>query len=941
MNTIRSLLAGSLIATVAMSGPAAAQSRPAGLDALLEDRLYAELANRQLDSLMEFAFQLDKVPENRRQAIRTLSALNELADPQSRLTIRQRQELVNRIVAQIHVSLSQINDPRTLWQQATILIQNGAARQVNTLEYWGENPRVQASLRPIVEAIIEILDRCQSLASAQAEQIANTIRSPDDPAAKQYMEMDGLATMARYTRQMVAYDLALSIDSVAGGDQRRQIARKAIEGLAEFDNADSTVQAQVRNRIAKLKLAAGDYAGAAEEFAGVINGQTTPPPTTAQQYEARYFTAVSLVMAGKLDVARRALDELRTWQEQHIDSENASARQGAQAAAAMLEYRLYSAQAKSAKTDADRAAADGRAMEVLLKLVAQRPELRGIVYEQLVGRLPEHPDMKHLDVLLLQALIQRGNVERMKDESEAVETQTLERAIDAARELVRRRGMGVDAELVEQAALLVGFFLDRLDRDAEAAGAFLDFIHDFPHSADFDRVALDNARVLVGQLVRANPAEPANLKLYERFLSVAVGQYQQAQFAFEYARLLQKDGRFDQAVKVYQMVPANDPRRIRALFFEMVTLNQMLDEQRGRQAAADRGRIVAEIQRLAEEIHQLAAKNPSLPENRSLLAKTALLAAKVANREQNDPNRALELLAGFEPSVRGMADETDLLGEALFLRVDSYMDLGQNAKATEALVELLKTREGGQGARIIFGLLQKLDDDLDEARRRDDRPQMRLLARSRATLSGYLVQWAADNPDERIRRFTYRYRVFDADTKLLSAQLEEEAAARTRGLNEALAKYQALQTPDAVKEYQRTIAGTEVDANYPDPAVTFGIARVDFDLGDYKAAQPLFGRLLADRKLGTERKLVDGELVDNDLFWESTYKLFRCNVELAKADGGNPALLDETRRALRFLYIKNGPTTGGRKWHKEFEALRQQIVPDFKLEELKTTTQPQ
>lgn len=939
MKPIRSLLIWSLIAAAAPGGWASAQTRPAGLDALGEDRLYAELANRQLDSLLEFAFEMDKVPQNQREAIRTLSALHELADPQSRLTVGQRQELVAKIVYKIDQTLPQVKDPRTLWQQATMLIQNGAARQVNTLEYWGENPRVQASLRPIVEAILKILDRCQELAGTQAEAIANTIRSPDDPAAKEYMAMDGLATMARYTRNMAAYDLVLSIDSVAGNAQRRQIAQKAIDGLAEFDNADSTVQAQVRNRIAKLKMAMGDDAGAIEQFAGVINGQVAPPPTFAQQYEARYFSSVCLVLSGKLDDARRALSELRAWQEQNIPAGDVSARQGAAAAAAMLEYRLYSAQAQLAKNDADRAAANGRAMEVLINLVKDRPELRGVVYEQLVGRLPDHPDMKQLDVLLLQALIQRGNVERMKEESEAVDAKTLERAIDAARELVRRRGAGVDGELVEQSALLVGFFLDRLDRDEQSAGAFLDFIHDFPHSPQNDRVALDNARVLVGQLVRSRPDDAAVLKLYERFLSVAVGQFEETQFAYEYGRLLQKNGHYKQAVKIYQQVPAEDPRLMRARFFQMVALNQMLDDQRGKPADAERGRIVKEIQRLADEINRLTAKDPTRPENRSLRVKTALLAAKVANREQNDPTRALALLKEFEDSVGGMPDELDLLGEALFIRVDSYMDLGQNTKATDALVELLKTREGGQGAQIIFGLLQKLDQDLDAARRQDDRRRMRVLARSRATLSGYLVQWAAANPDERIRRYTYRYRVFDADTKLLAAQLEEDPAGRNKGLHEALAKYQALQTPAAVEEYQKTLAGTEADPNYPDPAVTLGSARVYFDLDDYKAAQPLFGRLLTDKKLGTEQKMVDGELVDNETFWEATYKLFRCNVELAKADAGYAQALEETRRALRFLYIKNGSATGGRKWGSDFESLRRQLIPDFTVEALTATTQ--
>lgn len=941
MNPIRRLLTLGLVATAALAGTAWTQTRPAGLDALGEDRLYTELANRRLDSLLEYAFEIDKVPPDQRQAIRTLSALQELADPQSRLTLHQRQELVNQIVRQIDTTLPRINNPQMLWQQATMLIQNGVMRQVNTLEYWGDNPRVQASLRPIVEAIIKVLDRCQSLASAQAEAIGNSIRSPDDPAARQYLVLDGLATMARYTRCMVDYDLVLSIDATAGKQQRRQIAQKAIEGLAEFDNPDSTVQPEVRIRIAKLKMATEDYAGAMEQFAGIINAQVSPAPTFAQQYEARYFSAVCLVLSGKLDAAGQSLADLRKWQDQNIPSDNTAAHQGAQAAAAMLEYRLYSAQAQTAKTDADRSAANQRAMDVLLSLVKERPELRGIIYEQLVGRLPEHPDMKQLDPLLLQALVQRGNVERMKDSSDAVDARTLERAIDAARELVRRRGMGVDGDLAEQAALLAPFFLDRLDRDAEAAGAFLDFIRDFPHSPQNDRIALDNARALVGQLVRSHPNDPAIMKLYERFLSVAVGQFEQFQFAFEYARLLQKSDRFAEAAKVYQQVPADDPRLLRSKFYRMVALNQLLDADHSKLDNTRRQQIVADIQHLATEVTQLAAAaaktakdEPSRQEYRSLIVKTTLLAAKLANREQANPQRALDLLDGFEQAVKGMPGELDLLAEALFVRVDSYMDLGQNAKATDALVELLKNREGGQGAQIIFGLLQKLDQDLDQARRHNDRPQMLLLARSRATLSGYLVQWAQTNPDERIRRYTYRYRVFDADTMHLAARLEEDPAARIKSLNEALAKYKNLQNTQEVEEYRRTLAGTGTDPDYPDPAVTLGMAGVYFDLGDYQSAQPLYGRLLADKKLGTEQKLVDGELVDNELFWEATCKLFRCNMELAKNDARYAKALEETRRALRFLYIKNGSATGGKKWHAEFDALRQQLIPDFKVEGL-------
>ena len=59
---------------------------------------------------------------------------------------------------------------------------------------------------------------------------------------------------------------------------------------------------------------------------------------------------------------------------------------------------------------------------------------------------------------------------------------------------------------------------------------------------------------------------------------------------------------------------------------------------------------------------------------------------------------------------------------------------------------------------------------------------MKTLARNRAQLSVFLVQWAEQNQDPGIRKYTYRYRVFDAETCCRAADLEDDAAARQAGL---------------------------------------------------------------------------------------------------------------------------------------------------------------
>src|SRR5688572_1130542 len=139
-------------------------NQPAGLDALPEDRLMTELANRGLDTLLERAFVVNKVPKERQDGIRTLGALRELSDPRSKLTARERQDRIAKIVTGIEQALPGLNDPRLLMQQASVLLRFGVERDVNTLEYWGENPRTQSSLRPVAQVVVKLYDKAAKVA---------------------------------------------------------------------------------------------------------------------------------------------------------------------------------------------------------------------------------------------------------------------------------------------------------------------------------------------------------------------------------------------------------------------------------------------------------------------------------------------------------------------------------------------------------------------------------------------------------------------------------------------------------------------------------------------------------------------------------------------------------------------------------------------------------
>jgi hypothetical protein len=919
---------------------AAAATRGRGLDALSDDALYGELATRGLDSLLERAFEVNHVPAEKRDGIRTIVALRKLADPTIKRTAGERAELLRTISAGIERALPAMNDPKVLMDQASLLAKTGVTANVNALEYWGENPRTQAELRPVAEAVIKLLDKCAAEAKRKADAIANQIKHEDEQLAAQWMAMDKLASEATLSRNMAAYFVAIAIDPA--DPKRREVAEEAITYLKQFDNPESGVQAEVRNRMGKLYMAEGEYPkalGLFQSVAQIGDDKIKPDPKLEQQYEARYFAVQADLLAKNVEEAEKGLAELRVWQDAALPAGDPSS-EGAKAAADVMDYRIRSAKAELAGNDVEKSKYNQEAVNVLLALVKQRPQFRGVIYEQLANRVPAKPDLATLDPLLLQAIVHKGELERLKDPSAPLDTAVMEQAVAAARELISRQGKSdISDELVDNAALLVPFFEERLGHDAEAADAFLDYAAKRKSNLGNARLALDNGLAIVAKMMKEHSGEESTRRLYEKALPIAVGlPFERKEFSFDYAKLLQEKGQYGEAIEIFKQVPEKDPRSLEARFYEMLSLKQQLDSEReklGVQGAAEvRGRIQSLAAKVTTGAKAALANSPDARHGlkyRSLIVKTVLLAAELANGQDKQPQRSLTMLEGFEDSVKGLPGESELLGDALFLRVDSYMDLGRNADATKALVELLNKESGDKGANIIYSLLQKLDRDLDAAKRSGDTQQMRLLARSRAELSGHLVNWASESKDPNIKRFTYRYRVFDAATKLQAAELESDPAAKRKALDEAMSKYLALRTPAAVTEYHETIQGTPVDADYPDPAVTMGMASVEFELGHFKQAQEMFGKLLTDRKLGTAGSYADEQFQENDLYWEATYKLLQSNFELGKS--GDAAGLEESKSYLKRLYIQWGKDVGGKKWHSEFEALRAQFTPDFRTDE--------
>jgi hypothetical protein len=892
-----------------------------------------ELAARNLNTLLDRAFEINNVPPAEQQGRRTLIALGRLSDPGAKLTAAQRQQLVSQIVQGIEPALPTITDPQLLMKQAVVLINQGVERDVNALEYWGENPRTQARLRPVVETVIKLLSRSGALARAQAEAIANSITAPNSPAITKYEEMERLAATAEYNQKMVEYYLALTLDK--SSLPRRQVCDEAFNYLKQFDVDENPDRNIVRTRMAKLAMAKGDFAVARRYFDQVTESPTAERKNVNVQYEARYFAAVTELLAKNIAGARKHLDELMTWQTANLPQDPAS-QKGADAAATMLRYRIESLQGDLASDPTSKKQANEQAMAILIDLMSKRPELRGVIYEQLLPRMDETTELSKADPLLLRALMSKGEEELLRPPAEAPDAKIVERALAASREVLSRAQAGnlTDRSLRGSAALLAGFLLQKLNQPVEAATALLDYAQQFGGSEIKNaNTALDAAQGLVGQL-RSGPRrdEPEVVAIYEQFLPLAVNApFGRTQFAFEYARRLQQSGDPAEAIRYFAIVPPTDARALDARYFELVARKQQLDDLA---TSTDRAAVLSEIQRLADEVNRAAAEALSkTPDDRRrnayrlMLARTSLLAADLARREQKNPDRALKLLNNFDASVQGLAAADALSTDAMLVRVQSFMAAERYNEATQELVKLLNRTEGGQGAQIVYNLLEKLNADLDRAQTAGDTALMRGLAKNRAQLSGFLVDWAANSKDPGIRKFTYRYKVFDAETQRLAAVLAESDDARRAGLKTAADRFTALQSAENLALYKASLdPKSAADPELYDPQVVFGLARVQFDIGDWLVARDNFSRLIVQRKLGTATTPIqeDGQVryTDNDAYWEAVLRLIQCNLKLGSG-------VEESKSFLKEQYITWGERVGGKKCKPQFDELRRQLIPEF------------
>jgi hypothetical protein len=942
----------------AQSEPSTQPSAP--VEVAEQQRLTTIASQDNQDALTQ-AFDVDGLQPDQRAFYLAVFHVDH-ASSDLELSREDRLDQLQKAAPDIIKNVSQLTDPNLLMQLGQLLAAHGVDDQTAVLEYWGPTDQGKGILRPIAEAACAVFARAAQIAASQATDLANRITRPDDPVADDWRKMNDLAGSAAYQTARMQYAYALSLDP-ADPRQSKQID-DAEAAFTQWDAPDSGIQPQARFMLAKLHLLRGAKSeiAAGTQLLGTLvstgDDKPTPAASDALQFETRCFLVLAALEAGDISTAQSALQDATSDEQIHFASDAEQA-----ATLRLLNYRILAFQADQATGDA-KASANAAAMTALSKLVSDFPSLRSVIYQQLSGRVDPNADPATLPTLVLLSLVDQGKQQVIlagengsEQPADAEQAASLRQSLAAARELMARYKDGkIPADQVVDASLMAGIFEEFLGDKFEAADALIDHIERFVKddspgvvaAAKLD-FALDRARGIIADLRQSLPVDPHGKldpriqRLQDRFLPIAINPpFNRKEFAPEYATTLLAEGNWDAAAKYYEMTPDNDSpdQLLAARYGELVALKNKLDEETGL-SDAKRNHAADHIQDLAESVRQLAAQveddgsttDAEKTRARSTLARTALLAADVTRIDQNDPQRVLDLLTGFEDRVRGLPDAAALLNGALFLRVQSYMELGRNHDATMTLVQYLNGTGGGEGAQTVHDLLTVLNRDLDKTRAESDaaaasgndagqraaQRSIRQLAANRAMLSGYLVQWAADSTDPSIHIRVYTYRRFDADSKRLAAEVQTNPQTRQKQLAAVLKLYQDLQSPENVAMYRAGLdANSGATADATDPLVTLGIGLTAWDLGDCQTVKQTLGELIQDQKLGE----------DNDQYWEATYKLLDCMTQLANAN--NPQTpISQVQQSLKVLYLIWRDGTGGPKWHAKFESLRKEVLPDW------------
>lgn len=919
----------SILLAVPLVIASSAFAQEAGLNALGDERVLAELASRNLETLLDYSFDRLDVPEEQRQTYTVTVALSRLRDEAASLSPNERRRAIQNVVDGIGAILPTVNDPQLLAEQGNILVTQGVLDDATDLENWGANATLQQRLRPTVQTAIDLYEKARQISENQLATLENQIDGPNDTVdIQRYQQADSVYRTADYTRQVLDYYLALSMDPADA--RRRQLAKGVMEYLQPFIGNSQVDQLYYTNLYGKTALLAADDASlsaAADAFDRVLQAPLAPLDEAektylhAQTFQAHYFKTLTLLAQEQVDAAKQQSQLLDEFVEKQL-AEDAVSRVYAD----VLKYRIADAEAK--QTGSSEAAQ--AAIDILANLSQQYPAFSSVVSQQLLSALPESPTEQQLSQynrLQLNALIDRAIDDyNAALAGEAYSAAELDAGIAAAEKLVADESL--QPAQVELAAWRLPLLKAAKGDELGALDAFLAYAERYRNvNAERAEEALRQSETAIARLGRDESIQSEVAAARSRFLPIAVAEpFNWSRFILPYATHLLRYDRVDEAAEVLRRLPSDhedyDASRYYLLLADSRRLAALPAESPLRaELQADVQQLTATVSRnLREQIANASGDQAKALKSR--LAGVRLQAADSALDEQNQPAQAVEVLKGFEQDIAGLPNEQELLGNALFIRFRALSALGEYQRATEELLRYVDQAGPERGVQIVYNFLQTLDEEFNEARRLKQPQQQQSLAEARVALTPQLIRFAEQAG---LQTAVYTYKRYDAESRRIAAEVTADPARKQELLEASLQQFAELETPEQERLFKSDLAGS---FDKYDPLVTLGIARTLYDLDRMEEANGRFGRLLQDRVLGrpinTVRDAATGsvEQESNANYWEALLKWYRTEQALDR-------LSDEDLRNLRSVYIRYGDDTGGPEWADAFRQLRQDLLPGF------------
>lgn len=920
------LLAAAIAAVIPFARPVLAQEK-AGLDEVTDERLLNDLASRGLRTLLDRAFETNKTPDARRKSILARVALTEVRTGGATMPIEDKRKRIKTFVEGVDQLLPSMRDARALISDANTLITHGIEEDQHLLENFGENLGVQARLLPVANAVDKMLRKASEEANTASEKA-----QMNWPAGKSAWEAaDQQKRIADYTDAIIGYSRALAM--VPNDARRPNVIDDSIKALQSYDSEDNPGRYDVQFYLAKLNLAAGTAGdkkspealdNARKLFDAVIEKGNAQD--VGQQYDARMQRVVVEIVAGKIPDAEKQFKNFEAYankksKEATSSDEKTAYNLGIHA----LQFRLFDKQKKNKE-----------AMAALDQLVAESPALRPLVLELMSSRVAGDTPVAQMNSLLLQTRISAGEAEVRKGATG--DKAIIAQGIEAIREYIKREKQpGTDKSIIPTLRYMQGFFLEAKAATAaeqlEAAQAYTDYLKANPPKTPADedsaRRALGNGLRLSAKLRLDPDLGMTASALFDDLLKIgANAPFNDVDCQFELGQRLAQSGKHTEAVAWLSKVPAtskNYPTSRYLLMVARILELRTLPSEKQQAALGDLGKLIDEVNTRTESDLKNAADDKTRIAMRWRLAQSRLAGADLALSVQKDAKRALSLVDGFEELTKGLEKSESLQTEVTRVRLNAYMALGDNTKATETVVNLIQLAPA-QGGQRVYEMLTKIDSEIASAQKDGRSAELKQLVRNRAELTPHLVDWTIKLAPEEVKKNLYRYQVFDAESQRLAAEITDDPAERKKLIERAMARFEELRSADNLKKFQDSMPEARSKPQY-DPQVLLGISRTNFDLGNWQAASDGFGILWRDKAVGPANSITPSaggavEIKENTLYWEVLCRWCECYINLNDN-------LDNVKKALRNQVDLAGDQAGGTQWKELFQKLRKDLIPDY------------